>query len=72
MEAHTCIECSLWKRDESQQLAKENIAEPNNGTWASRSLDFTVPQNKSEVTLQLFRFAEGTEVSIDNYKIDKL
>ena len=60
------------KGDESQQLAKENIAEPDNGTWASRSLDFTVPQNKSEVTLQLFRFAEGTEVSIDNYKLVKL
>ena len=60
------------KGDESQQLAKENIAEPNNGTWASRSLDFTVPQNKTEVTLQLFRFAKGTEVSIDNYKLVKL
>jgi hypothetical protein len=24
------------------------------------------------VTLQLFRFAEGTEVSIDNYKLVKL
>ena len=60
------------KGDESQQLVKENIAEPKNGTWTSSSLNFTVPQNKSEVTLQLFRFAEGTEVSIDNYKLDKL
>ena len=60
------------KGDESQQLVKENIAEPKNGTWTSSSLNFTVPQNKSVVTLQLFRFAEGTEVSIDNYKLDKL
>ena len=60
------------KGEESQQLVKENIAEPKNGTWTSSSLNFTVPQNKSEVTLQLFRFAEGTEVSIDNYKLDKL
>jgi hypothetical protein len=59
------------KGDESQQLAKENIGEPKNGTWASSSLDFTVPQNKSEVTLQLFRFADGTTVSVDNYKIVK-
>ena len=60
------------KGDESHQLVKENIAEPKNGTWASSSLDFTVPQNKSEVKLQLFRFADGTEVSIDNYKLFKL
>lgn len=60
------------KGDESQQLAKENIAEPKNGVWASGSLDFTVPQNKSEVTLQLFRFADGTTVSVDNYKLVKL
>ncbi|GIR18334.1 MAG: hypothetical protein CM15mP32_5210 [Flavobacteriaceae bacterium] len=59
MEANTCTYCSLWKGDESQQLVKENIAEPKNGTWTSSSLNFTVPQNKSEVTLQLFRFAEG-------------
>ena len=60
------------KGGESQQLAKENIAEPKNGTWASSSLDFTVPQNKSEVTLQLFRFAEGATVSVDNYKLVKI
>ena len=60
------------KGDESQQIVKENIAEPMNGTWTSSSLDFTVPQNKSEVTLQLFRFAEGTTVSVDNYKLVKL
>lgn len=60
------------KGDESQQLAKENIAEPKNGTWVSSSLDFTVPQNKSEVTLQLFRFADGVTVSVDNYKLVKL
>ena len=60
------------KGEESQQLVKENIAEPKNGTWISSSLDFTVPQNKSEVTLQLFRFAEGTTVSVDNYKLVKL
>ncbi len=60
------------KGDESQQLAKENIAEPKNGTWASSSLDFTVPQNKSKVTLQLFRFAEGATVSVDNYKLVKI
>ena len=60
------------KGDESQQLVKENIAEPKNDTWASSSLDFSVPQNKSEVTLQLFRFAEGTTVSVDNYKLVKL
>lgn len=60
------------KGGESQQLAKENIAEPKNGTWASSSLDFTVPQNKSKVTLQLFRFAEGATVSVDNYKLVKL
>ena len=60
------------KGGESQQLIKENIAEPMNGTWTSSSLDFTVPQNKSEVTLQLFRFADGTTLSIDNYKLFKL
>ena len=60
------------KGGESQQLAKENIAEPKNGTWASSSLDFTVPQNKSKVTLQLFRFAEGATVSVDNYKLVKI
>ena len=60
------------KGDESQQLAKESKAEPNNGAWASSSLDFSVPQNKSEVTLQLFRFAEGTTVSVDNYKLVRL
>ena len=60
------------KGDESQQLAKESIAEPKNGAWASSSLDFSVPQNKSEVTLQLFRFAEGTTVSVDNYKLVRL
>jgi len=60
------------KGGESQQLAKENIAEPKNGTWTSSSLDFTVPQNKSEVTLQLFRFADGTTVSVDNYKLIKI
>jgi hypothetical protein len=60
------------KGEESQQLAKESIAEPKNGTWASSSLDFTVPQNKSEVTLQLFRFADGATVSVDNYKLVKL
>ena len=60
------------KGDESQQLVKENIAEPKNGTWTSSSLNFTVPQNKSEVTLQLFRFAEGTTVSVDNYKLVRL
>ena len=60
------------KGDESQQLAKESIAEPKNGAWASSSLDFSVPQNQSEVTLQLFRFAEGTTMSVDNYKLVKL
>jgi hypothetical protein len=60
------------KGGESQQLAKENIEEPKNGTWASSSLDFTVPQNKSKVTLQLFRFAEGATVSVDNYKLVKI
>ena len=60
------------KGGESQQLSKENIAEPKNGTWASSSLDFTVPQNKSKVTLQLFRFAEGATVSVDNYKLVKI
>ena len=60
------------KGDESQQLAKESKAEPKNGAWASSSLDFSVPQNKSEVTLQLFRFAEGTTVSVDNYKLVRL
>jgi hypothetical protein len=60
------------KGGESQQLVKENIAEPKNGTWTFSSLDFTVPQNKSEVTLQLFRFADGTTVSVDNYKLFKL
>ena len=60
------------KGGESQQLIKENIAEPMNGTWTSSSLDFTVPQNKSEITLQLFRFADGTTLSIDNYKLFKL
>ena len=60
------------KGGESQQLIKENIAEPMNGTWTSSSLDFTVPQNKSEVTLQLFRFADGTTLSTDNYKLFKL
>ena len=60
------------KGGESQQLIKENIAEPMNGTWTSSSLDFTVPQNKSEITLQLCRFADGTTLSIDNYKLFKL
>ncbi len=60
------------KGDESQELAKESVAEPKNGAWASRSLDFSVPQNKSEVTLQLFRFAEGTTVSVDSYKLVRL
>ena len=60
------------KGEESQQLVKENIAESKNGAWITSSLDFTVPQNKSEVTLQLFRFAEGTTVSVDNYKLVKL
>jgi hypothetical protein len=60
------------KGGESQQLAKENIEEPKNATWASSSLDFTVPQNKSKVTLQLFRFAEGATVSVDNYKLVKI
>ena len=60
------------KGDESQQLAKESKAEPKNGAWASSSLDFSVPQNKSEITLQLFRFAEGTTVSVDNYKLVRL
>ena len=60
------------KGDESQPLAKESKAEPKNGAWASSSLDFSVPQNKSEVTLQLFRFAEGTTVSVDNYKLVRL
>ena len=60
------------KGDDSQQLAKESIAEPKNGAWVSSSLDFSVPQNKSEVTLQLFRFAEGTTVSVDNYKLVRL
>ena len=60
------------KGGESQQLVKENIAEPKNGTWTFSSLDFTVPQNKSEVTLQLFRFADGTTVSVDNYKLIKI
>ena len=60
------------KGDESQQLAKESKAEPKNGAWAFSSLDFSVPQNKSEVTLQLFRFAEGTTVSVDNYKLVRL
>ena len=60
------------KGEESQQLVKENIAEYKNGAWITSSLDFTVPQNKSEVTLQLFRFAEGTTVSVDNYKLVKL
>ena len=60
------------KGEESQQLVKENIAESKNGAWITSSLDFTVPQNKSEVTLQLFRFADGTTLSIDNYKLFKL
>ena len=60
------------KGDESQQLAKESKSEPKNGAWASSSLDFSVPQNKSEVTLQLFRFAEGTTLSVDNYKLVRL
>ena len=60
------------KGEESQQLVKENIAESKNGAWITSSLDFTVPQNKSEITLQLFRFADGTTLSIDNYKLFKL
>jgi hypothetical protein len=60
------------KGDEIQQLAKENIAEPQSGKWISSNLKFTVPKDKTKISLQLFRFAEGTEVSIDNYKLVKL
>ena len=71
-----------WKRNinlavvcgtgENSKLATASIEEPQSGKWISSNLKFTVPKDKTKISLQLFRFAEGTEVSIDNYKLVKL
>ncbi len=68
---HT-LSVTTGKRNESQQLTKQNISEPKAGKWISSSLEFTVPKNKTEISLQLFRFAGGTTMSIDNYLLTKI
>ena len=58
--------------DDVLKLATIVVSEPKSGKWIENKLDFMVPANQTKVSLQLFRFAEGTKVSIDNYKLVKI
>ena len=48
------------------------INDPEIDSWNSNEIKFTILDDKTKVTLQIFRFAEGCTMAVDNYKLVKL
>ena len=49
-----------------------SVDEPTSNKWNSSTIEFTVLDGKTKVSLQIFRFAEGAIMAVDNYKLTKL
>ena len=57
--------------DGNHKYGTKTIKEPKSGTWISNAIEFTVLEEKTTVTLQIFRFGDGCITAVDNYKLIK-
>ena len=58
--------------DSMHKYGSVKINEPEIDSWNSNEIKFTILEGKTKVTLQIFRFAEGCIMAVDNYKLVKL
>jgi hypothetical protein len=49
----------------------DDIKEPEDDKWTLHELEFTVIEGKENVTLQVYRWAPGTTLNVDNFKLAK-
>jgi hypothetical protein len=58
--------------DAMHKYGSIRINEPETDSWNSNEIKFTILEGKTKVTLQIFRFAEGCIMAVDNYNLVKL
>tara|TARA_B100000809_G_scaffold237914_1_gene258235 strand:- start:29625 stop:30167 length:543 start_codon:yes stop_codon:yes gene_type:complete len=49
----------------------DNMKEPGADLWKQHKIEFTVVEGREKVTLQVYRWAPGTILNIDDFKIKK-
>lgn len=65
------VTASSGKKGDTVTYGKEEIKDPATGVWKTHKISFTVEEGKEVVALQVYRWAEGVSLKIDDFKLIK-
>ena len=59
------------EKDDIHVYGEDKVKEPGENKWKTHKLEFTVIEGREKVALQVYRWAEGVTLNIDDFKLIK-
>ena len=65
------VNVSSGKKGDSHSYRKDKIEEPKANKWKKHELEFTVVEGRERVSFNVYRWAKGVTLNVDNFKLVK-
>jgi len=65
------VKVSSGKKGDMHQYGGEKVKEPGANKWQNHEIEFTVIEGREAVMLQVYRWAEGVTLNVDDFKLIK-
>ncbi|PCI33657.1 MAG: hypothetical protein COB60_07425 [Flavobacteriaceae bacterium] len=65
------VKATSGKKGNTHKYGEVKVVEPGENKWKQHTIEFTVVKGREKVTLQVYRWAEGVILNVDDFKLIK-
>ena len=65
------VKATSGKKGDMHKYAEDKVVEPGENQWKQHKIQFTVIEGREKVALQVYRWAEGITLNVDDFKLEK-
>jgi len=65
------VKVTSGKKGDRHKYGKQDVKNPEADKWEKHVIKFTVIEGREKVVLQVYRWAKGTTIHVDDFKLEK-